>query len=175
MASLKRGLVDTVKKAAEKVRKQGVQVAAKAGTRGARAIVETTAAAVKTVDKLQSKLGRGPRKVSTSAQMPMARDSASETGSRKSPSRVPSDTASAKPRRGSTGRGATEKAPQAPIARPRRASAGSSSEAQPMAMRETGRKTMHSEATVAKRSKAAKPQQKQFKVKRGQKHLHSGR
>lgn len=62
MATLRRGLVDTVKKAASKVSARGVQVAAKAGTRGARVLVETTVAAVKTVDKLQEKLGRGSSK-----------------------------------------------------------------------------------------------------------------
>ena len=66
MASLRRGLVDKVKKAAKSVGKRGAQVAAKVGTRGARALVETTAAAVKTVDKVQSKLGRGPRKATRS-------------------------------------------------------------------------------------------------------------
>ncbi|HVG57244.1 MAG TPA: hypothetical protein VNA24_01725 [Hyalangium sp.] len=115
MATLRRGLVDTVKKAAEKVRTRGVQVAAKAGTRGARALVETTAAAVKTVDKFQAKLGRGARKSSTT----------------------------------------------------------STPEALPVELREAGRKTMPTAAP--KRSKQAKSAGKQFKVKRGQKHPHSGR
>jgi hypothetical protein len=119
MASLRRGLMDKVKKAAESVGKRGAQAAARAGTRGARAIVETTAAAVKTVDKLQSKLGRGSPKA-------------------------------------------------------KRASSTRTSEAQPVALRESGRKAMPAPAVAAKRSKAPAPK-KAFKAKRGQKHLHSGR
>jgi hypothetical protein len=109
MATLKSGLVDRVKKAA-----------AQAGTRGAKALVETTAAAVKTVDKLQEKLGRRPAK----AEPP-------------------------KPRKTST-----------PTAKPL-----------PVALREAGRKTVA--AAAPKRSKASAAPG--FKVKRGQKHPHTGR
>lgn len=130
MASLRRGLVDKVKKAAQSVGKRGAQVAAKAGTRGARALVETTAAAVKTVDKLQSKLGRGARKASIPQE----------------PQRMepkPAQTAASKAKRAS-------------------------------APREAGRKDMPTQAVAAKRSKAPAPK-KEFKAKRGQKHLHTGR
>jgi hypothetical protein len=133
-------LVDKVKKAAEKVGKRGAQVAAKAGTRGARALVETTAAAVKTVDKLQAKMGRGPRKASTPTAEPMI--SAPET------------TQAAEPKA-------------------KRASTPRVSEAKPVAVRESGRKTTPTTA-AAKRSKAPAPK-KEFKAKRGQKHLHTGR
>jgi hypothetical protein len=139
MASLRRGLVDKVKQAAEKVGKRGAQVAAKAGTRGARALVETTAAAVKTVDKLQSKLGRGSRKPSA-ASAPMT---------------------------------AVPKTAEAVMPKAKRASTTRTPEAQPVALRESGRKTTPA-AAAAKRSKAPAPK-KAFKAKRGQKHLHSGR
>jgi hypothetical protein len=138
MASLRRGLVDKVKKAAAKVSKRGAQVAAKAGTRGARALVETTAAAVKTVDKIQSKLGRGSRKASTST-APVAG------------SKISGDIAAPKAKRTTR-----------------------TSEAQPVALRESGRKAMPTQAVAAKRSKAPAPK-KEFKAKRGQKHLHTGR
>jgi hypothetical protein len=64
MATLRRGLVDKVKKTAEKVRARGLEVAAKAGTQGARALVETSVAAVKTVDQLKERLSRLPAKAS---------------------------------------------------------------------------------------------------------------
>jgi hypothetical protein len=123
--------VDTVKKAASKVGTRGVQVAARAGTRGARALVETTVAAVKTVDKLQEKLGRRPHQ-----------------------------------------------APAAEVrepAKPRRTSTASTPEALPAAIRETGRKTMPAAAPKRSKKAPASRSRKQFKVKRGQKHLHSGR
>lgn len=129
MASLRRGLVDKVKQAAEKVGKRGAQVAAKAGTRGARALVETTAAAVKKMDKLQAKLGRGSR--------------------------------------------ASSKMAEAVAPKAKRASTTRTPEAQPVALRESGRKTTPA-AAAAKRSKAP-ASKKEFKAKRGQKHLHSGR
>jgi hypothetical protein len=138
MATLRRGLVDTVKKAAAKVGTRGAQVAAKAGTRGARVLVETTAAAVKTVDKLQAKLGRRPRKSPSVTQEPMVAERTPRTA-----------------------------------AKPRRTTPPRPHEAQPVELREAGRKTMA--APAPKRSKQAKPAGKQFKVKRGQKHLHSGR
>ena len=144
MASLRRGLVDKVKKAAESVGKRGAQVAAKAGTRGARAIVETTAAAVKTVDKLQSKLGRGTRKASTSAEPVRS---------------IP------KP---------IQKVAEKLETKAKRASSTRTSEAMPVAVRESGRKAMPAPAVAAKRSKAPAPK-KEFKAKRGQKHLHTGR
>jgi hypothetical protein len=156
MATLRRGLVDTVKKAAAKVSNRGVQAATKAGTRGARALVETTVAAVRTVDKLQEKLGQRPRKVGSSkeAAAPLGRAASPEPTERKATSRA-STPMMAKA-------GAT-----------RRASAQRTPEAQPVALREAGRKTMPGAA--AKRSKAAKAPKKQFKAKRGQKHLHTGR
>ncbi|MDY7231336.1 hypothetical protein [Hyalangium rubrum] len=168
MASIRRGLVDTVKKAAAKVSKRGVQVAAKAGTRGARALVETTAVAVKTVDKIQEKIGRGPRKPSISKQTPVSRNAEATSAP---PSTSREDSVSAKPRRTSA-----ERVAETPAAKPRRTTPQRGAEAtQPVPMRETGRKTMASEAPAPKRAKAPQPQQKQFKVKRGQKHLHSGR
>ncbi len=142
MASLRRGLVDKVKKAAESVGRKGAQVAAKAGTRGARALVETTAAAVKTVDKIQSKLGRGSRaKPSTASEPIIASEKTAET--------------------------------TAPKAK-RTATTARTAEAQPVALRESGRKTTPAPAAAAKRSKAPAPK-KEFKAKRGQKHLHTGR
>ncbi len=124
MATLKSGLVDRVKKAA-----------AKAGTRGAKALVETTAAAVKTVDKLQEKLGRRSAKAET----PQA---------------------------------SAPKAPEAVASKPRRTSTATA-EALPVALREAGRKTVA--AAAPKRSKASAAQAPGFKVKRGQKHSHTGR
>jgi hypothetical protein len=131
MATLRRGLVDKVKKAASKVSARGVRVATRAGTRGARAVVETTVAAMKTVDKLQEKLGRRPAKARS-----------------------------------------VEKPVVAP-SRPRRATAERAAKSPPVELREVGRKTMP--AAAPKRSKKAKTPGKQFKVKRGQKHLHTGR
>jgi hypothetical protein len=139
MASLRRGLVDKVKKAAKSVGKRGAQVAAKVGTRGARALVETTAAAVKTVDKVQSKLGRAPRKATLSEE-PM----------RAAPRAAPKT--------------AQEKVGDTAAPRAKRASAP----------RESGRKDMPTQAVAAKSAKAPAPK-KEFKAKRGQKHLHTGR
>lgn len=147
MATLRRGLVDTVKKAA-----------AKAGTRGARALVETTAAAVKTVDKLQAKLGRGPLKPSAAPRSePMT---AKPMVSKGTGIRAPKTSAK------STGTTGT-------ATKSRRIATASTPEAKPVELRESGRKTMP--ATAPKRSKQARTAGKQFKVKRGQKHLHSGR
>ncbi|XXF78041.1 hypothetical protein P2318_34090 [Myxococcaceae bacterium GXIMD 01537] len=106
MANSRRGLVDTVK-----------QAVARVGTRGALSLVEGTAAAVRTVDRLQAKLTRqlirGGGRVPSQAKRRVVRKT-----------RV---TAEAAPRR--------------------------------------------AKAPMAKR-KAPKPG---FKVKRGQKHRHSGR
>lgn len=142
MATLRRGLVDRVKKAAARVSSRGAQVAAKAGARGARALVETTAAAVKTVDKLQAKLGRRSRR-DIFTQVPITRT----------------------PR--------TSAKPAGNTSKPRRTTTPRTPEAQPAALREAGRKAMP--ATAPKRSRQSKPAGKQFKVKRGQKHLHTGR
>jgi hypothetical protein len=156
MATLRRGLVDTVKKAAAKVGTRGVQVAAKAGTRGARALVETTAAAVKTVDKLQAKLGRRPRKSATSTQStPRTHAPMMDKDTGTQASNVPAK---------SVGGTATKS---------RRATTSRTPEAQPVELREAGRKTMP--AAAPKRSKQAKPAGPQFKVKRGQKHRNAGR
>jgi hypothetical protein len=170
MATLRRGLVDTVKKAAAKVGTRGVQVAAKAGTRGARALVETTAAAVKTVDKLQAKLGRGSRKSAPSIQEPMVAERKSTTATQSTPRTtapmVNKDTGAqaSKTAAKSVGGAATKS---------RRAATPRTPEAMPVELREEGRKTMP--AAAPKRSKQAKPTGPQFKVKRGQKHRHSGR
>jgi hypothetical protein len=174
MTTLRRGLVDTVKKAAAKVSSRGVQVAAKAGTRGARALVETTAAAVKTVDKLQEKLGRRPRK-DVFTQVPIKAEPTSEPATRLTPrSATPmvakdtKDTGTRAPKKSAKPVGTAGTA-----VKPRRTATASTPEAQPVELREAGRKTMP--AAAPKRSKQAKSAGKQFKVKRGQKHLHSGR
>jgi hypothetical protein len=140
MANLRRGLVDKVKK-----------VAAKAGTRGARALVETTAAAVKTVDKLQEKLGRHASKASSHEES-LADTQASSNEVQKTPMKASSAKA--------------QKASAEP--KSRRASA----ETPPMMARETGRKTMPAAAPKRSKAAAAAPG---FKVKRGQKHRHTGR
>ncbi|MFL5347462.1 MAG: hypothetical protein ACJ8AT_21975 [Hyalangium sp.] len=160
MATLRRGLVDKVKKAAEKVSTRGVQVAAKAGTRGARALVETTVAAVKTVDKLQEKLGRRPAKAPV-AEEPMADIQASAA---EMPKATPKASA-AKAQKTSGAKARTA----SPVPKARRTTADS--EASPVMLREAGRKTMPTAAP--KRSKAAAAPG--FKVKRGQKHRHTGR
>jgi hypothetical protein len=160
MATLRRGLVDTVKKAA-----------AKAGTRGARALVETTVAAVKTVDKLQEKLGRrssqarsetsraSETKVETKPAMKASRSTGRASTRETLPTRGMKDVATPK---------AAPKDREAVTPKSRRTPAV----AQPMAQREAGRKTMP--AAAPKRSKAP-AQTPGFKVKRGQKHRHTGR
>jgi hypothetical protein len=100
--------------------------------------VETTAAAVKTVDKLQEKLVRRPRR-DVFTQVPIKKEPTSKPATAKS----------------------------------RRTVTGSTPEAQPVELREAGRKSMP--AAAPKRSKKARRTGKQFKVKRGQKHPHSGR
>jgi hypothetical protein len=149
MATLRRGLVDKVKK-----------VAAKAGTRGARALVETTAAAVKTVDKLQAKLGRHSAKA-PATQQSVTENEASAPITQKATSKASGATATK-----STASKAS--AATSPEPKTRRTTA----EAPPISMREGGRKTMP--AAAPKRSKAA-AQAPGFKVKRGQKHRHTGR
>ncbi len=151
MATLRRGLVDQMKKAAKKVSTRGAQVAAKAGTRGARALVETTVAAVKTMDKLQEKLGRRSAKASI-AKEPRVGGKAYATAMPKAATRVS----------GATARTATQ------VPKTRRPPAA---KAQPVVLREGGRKTMPAAAAKRAKKKAAPG----FKVKRGQKHLHSGR
>lgn len=158
MATLRRGLVDTVKKAASKVRARGVQVAAKAGTRGARVLVETTVAAVKTVDKLQEKLGRRSSRVRFTEKA-RASEPLFETPVSRPVAQEPKKAAKAE--------GAT--------AKPRRVPSPQASEAPPVELRDAGRKTVPAAGAAPKRSKKAKAPGKQFKVKRGQKHLHSGR
>jgi len=160
MATLRRGLMDTVKKAA-----------AKAGTRGARALVETTAAAVKTVDKLQEKLGRRPRR-DVFTQVPIKAESTSKPATRLTPRgatpMVSKEAVTRAPKKPAKSAGTTGTAVKS-----RRTITESTAEAQPVELREAGRKTMP--AAAPKRSKQAKAAGKQFKVKRGQKHLHSGR
>jgi hypothetical protein len=168
MATLRRGLVDTVKKAAAKVGTRGVQVAAKAGTRGARVLVETTAAAVKTVDKLQAKLGRRSRKSSSATTESLMAEPTPKAATQSTPRAVPmmkKDTRTQAPRTPAKSAGTA--------AKPRRTTAQSTPEALPVELREAGRKTMP--AAAPKRSKPAKAAGKQFKVKRGQKHRHTGR
>lgn len=131
MAASKRGLVDKVKR-----------VVARASTRGAMTLVEGTAAAVRTVDKLQQKLAsrRKPEETDTQAK-------ASEVS-------------------------APARKARAPAPEPKRPAASRTP------ARTSGRKTMAAEPTAAKRTKAPakkKAQPGEFKVKRGQKHLHSGR
>jgi hypothetical protein len=171
MATLRRGLVDKVKKAAAKVSSRGAQVAAKAGTRGARALVETTAAAVKTVDKLQEKLGRRPRK-DVFTRVPIKAEPTSEPTTRLTPRAatpmVEKDIGTPVPKKSAKSAGTKGTAMKS-----RRTATGSTPEAQPVELREAGRKTMP--AAAPKRSKQTKSAGKQFKVKRGQKHLHSGR
>ncbi|MBN1208249.1 MAG: hypothetical protein JXB05_25545 [Myxococcaceae bacterium] len=154
MATLRRGLVDKVKKAAARMSTRGVQVATQAGTRGARALVETTVAAVRTVDRLEEKLGFRSHKGSAAARSATG-GMASKPSSRRPVSRA-SKPMSAKPAR--------------TTAKPRHG-AEPFPEARPVALREGGRKTMP--AVAPKRSKKAPG--KQLKVKRGQKHLHTGR
>ncbi|WP_224371541.1 hypothetical protein [Hyalangium versicolor] len=182
MATLRRGLVDKVKKAAAKVSTRGVEVAAKAGTRGARALVETTVAAVKTVDKLQEKLGRRAPKVRTTEESMMGQKAAPasepiQAAAPKAPAKVSRTTARAPKqdviREQSLKDVVMKKAPAT------RSAVGASTksrrvntETQPVALREAGRKTMPGAAP--KRSKAA-AQAPGFKVKRGQKHRHTGR
>ncbi len=169
MATLRRGLVDKVKKAAAKVSTRGVQVAAKAGTRGARALVETTAAAVKTVDKLQATLGRRSRKSAASTQEPMVAKGTSGVGTQSMQATVSpmvnQDTGTQAP--------AASAKPMGTATKARRTTTSRTSEAAPVELRESGRKT--TPAAAPKRSKQAKPTGPQFKVKRGQKHRHSGR
>jgi hypothetical protein len=154
MATLRRGLVDTVKKAAAKVSTRGVEVATKAGTRGARALVETTVAAVKTVDKLQEKLGR------RSSQARSVEQAAAPKLETKPTTRA------------SRATGRVSKVETRPTRGIPSKSRRATTEAQPMVPREAGRKTMP--AAAPKRSKAA-AQTPGFKVKRGQKHRHTGR
>lgn len=136
MATLRRGLVDTVKKAASKVSTRGVQVAAKAGTKGARVLVETTVAAVKTVDKLQEKLGRRAGKASFTEKAV-----ASEA-----PERAPTPKKEAKA--------------EMPAAKPRRASSPQRAETLPVEQRDMGRKTVPAASTAPKSAKKGKRGQK---------------
>lgn len=154
MATLRRGLVDKVKKAAAKVSTRGVDVAAKAGTRGARALVETTVAAVKTVDKLQAKLGRRSAKASK----PMIQTE---------------ETAAEMPKATPKAAGATVGKTQGAKASAEPKTRGTTAKAAPVISREGGRKTMP--AAAPKRAKAASTPTPGFKVKRGQKHRHTGR
>lgn len=182
MATLRRGLVDKVKKAAAKVSTRGVQVATQAGTRGARALVETTVAAVKTVDKLQEKLGRRTSQarkteepVKGGAVSGAARPKAATKGTGATAQSSVQETASPRNLKDAVMRKASvaktaEKAAVAEKSSPK--SRRASTAAQPVTLREAGRKTMP--GTAPKRSKAS-AQTPGFKVKRGQKHRHTGR
>jgi hypothetical protein len=143
MAASKRGLVDKVKK-----------VVARASTRGAMSLVEGTAAAVRTVDKLQQKLASRRKPEETEAPAEASREQAPAMKAE-----APAPKRAATPRTATRAKPAAEEAP---------------------APRTSGRKTMAAEPAAAKRTKA--PARKkapvstgEFKVKRGQKHLHSGR
>jgi hypothetical protein len=158
MATAKRGLVDKVKR-----------VVARASTRGAMTLVEGTAAAVRTVDKLQEKLStrRGKQ-----AQTNMAQEEAPAVSATPAP-----EARRTSPRTERTNE-ARANAPRAPEPR------DTEKRAPP---RTSGRKTMPGTEAAAKRVKAPTAQAKEapaekkprapgeFKVKRGQKHLHSGR
>ncbi|EAU68142.1 hypothetical protein STIAU_2680 [Stigmatella aurantiaca DW4/3-1] len=157
--------MDKVKKAAARVSTRSAEVAAKAGTRGARAIVETTVAAVKTVDSIQQKLGRKPSKAAAPKQAAAPKPPAAPKAptAPKPPTQrvISTETASAEP---------------AIPKQPRRAATASPIEVPPVAGRDAGRKTMP--AASAKRTKAPKPGKAPkpvFKAKRGQKHIHTGR
>lgn len=141
MATQGRGLVERVK-----------GVVARASTRGAVTLVEGTAAAVRTVDKLQAKLTRRGKKVGKRAPA-----EAKQEGRGKAPV-TPLPTAK---------RGHSATARRAPASRP-------VEEARPVELRSpekrptprtSGRKAMPGTEPVPRRSK----------VKRGQKHPHSGR
>ncbi|WP_224240621.1 hypothetical protein [Hyalangium gracile] len=190
MATLRRGLVDKVKKAAAKVSTRGVEVATKAGTRGARALVETTVAAVKTVDKLQEKLGRRSTKGrSAKERVADVTDNASKVASETATPKASTKAAGTTGRASTKASGTTDRVARqdtvkdvAPKKTPTAKSTDrmttksrgttTETEAQPVVLREAGRKTMP--GTAPKRAKA--PAQKPgFKVKRGQKHRHTGR
>lgn len=151
----KRGLVDKVKK-----------VAARAGTRGARVLVDTAVAATRTVDTLQSKLER------VRDLAPGLKKSKKNEAARVAPvSPLTSAPAATSRRASTTARGAIESAkkptPKATTSRTPRAVENVAATA--------GRKTVPTQAAAAKRStakRAATPGAGGFKVKRGQKHRH---
>jgi hypothetical protein len=163
MATVRRGLVDKVKR-----------VVARASTQGAVKLVEGTAAAVRTVDKLQAKLGGAKRKAAQAAsntvevleQVPELAKMAPLPMAKRATARGTNEARATKaPTKASTQ--ARSEQPAAPAERP--------------APRTSGRKTMPTVEASAKRAKApatpkAKPAQGGgFKVKRGQKHRHTGR
>ncbi len=166
MATVRRGLVDKVKRAV-----------ARASTQGAVKLVEGTAAAVRTVDKLQAKLGGARRKASKAAsntvevleQVPeLVKVAPLPVAKRSSPRAEPTSNRSTNTARATPApTEARSEEPAAPAKRP--------------ASRTSGRKTMPTVEASAKRAKApatptAKPAQGGgFKVKRGQKHRHTGR
>jgi hypothetical protein len=169
MATVRRGLVDKVKR-----------VVARASTQGAVKLVEGTAAAVRTVDKLQAKLGGARRKAAQAAsntvevleQVPELAKVAPLPVAKRSTARAEPNTA----RRTSEAR-STEPRPETPRTETPRTEEPPAPRKRP-AQRTAGRKTMPGVEAAAKRSKApAKkaPQEGGFKVKRGQKHRHTGR
>ncbi|MDC0712175.1 hypothetical protein POL68_27155 [Stigmatella sp. ncwal1] len=168
MATLRRGLVDKVKKAAARVSTRSAEVAAKAGTRGARAIVETTVAAVKTVDTIQKKLGRGSSKAAKLKQAVASKAPAA-------PKTATAPKAPTAPAQRVISTGPASASPSLPK-QPRQAAPATPIEVPLGAGRDAGRKTMP--AAAAKRTKAPKPgkaPKQVFKAKRGQKHIHTGR
>lgn len=149
MATAKRGLVDKVKRAV-----------ARASTRGAMTLVEGTAAAVRTVDKLQAKLAsRGKQgKTNTVAEAAPA---------------VSATPAPAPKRATPRANEARETAPRAaPRTSGRKTMPGTEAAAKRVRAPTAEAKT---EAKAAPTEKKAQPQAGGFKVKRGQKHPHSRR
>ena len=147
MATGKRGLVDKVKR-----------VVARASTRGAMTLVEGTAAAVRTVDKLQSKLStRGKKaKAAVMPEAPMVGVSPP----------VASEKQATPARRAPQARDTAASAPPRTAGR------------KTLPVTEAAAKRSTAPATKTKKAAAKKPMPQTgntFKVKRGQKHLHSGR
>jgi hypothetical protein len=158
MATGKRGLVDKVKK-----------VAARAGSRGARALVDTAVAATRTVDSLQSKLER-VRSLAPGLKKAKKNESTEATAANPLTRPVVAAPAMARRSTASTARGVVESAKPA-----RKAAVAKAPRAVESASVGSGKKTVATQAVAAKRSTAkqsAAPDAEGFKVKRGQKHRH---
>lgn len=150
MATAKRGLVDKVKRAV-----------ARASTRGAMTLVEGTAAAVRTVDKLQAKLAsRGKQeKTNTVAEAAPAVSATPAPAPKRATPRANEAREKTAPR-------------AAPRTSGRKTMPGTEAAAKRVRAPTAEAKT---EAKAAPTEKKAQPQAGGFKVKRGQKHLHSRR
>jgi hypothetical protein len=129
--------------------------------------VETTAAAVKTVDKLQAKLGRHSAKAPATQESVTENEASTPITQKATATKASGATATKSTASKSTASKASAATSPEPKAR-----RNTTAEAPPIAMREGGRKTMP--AAAPKRSKVA-AQAPGFKVKRGQKHRHTGR